>query len=181
MKKILSVRSIFERLFKTKKLKPENSRQPQDSSDGQKVIARLLELTSCEDLRIDERRQIYFVKDGKPYWAMLKSDMSPISICETKVWFKTDGIDMSYTNLSPELCDRLVLESLCGTFFGEFSGRVALIPITMSILELAIKLDLIDSIFVPYNELASMVVVPNWFNILNMIYKIDNPISIKVV
>ena len=156
------MKSIFDRFFK--KLQPENSRQPQDSSsDGQKAIAKLLELTGCTDLRIDEQRQVYFVKNGKAHWVMLKPDKDRITIYGTKVMFKTSGRDLSWKDLSPELCDRLVLESLCGTFFGEFPrGVVALIPMADSIAELMLKLDMVDSIFVSHKELGSTFVAPNW-------------------
>ena len=157
--------SIFESLFK-RKLQPENSRQPQDSSsDGQKAIAKLLELTGCTDLRIDEQRQVYFVKNGKAHWVMLKPDKDRITIYGTKVMFKTGGRDMSWKELDPELCDRLVLESLCGTFFGEFPRGVALIPMAESIPELMLKLDMADSIFVSHKELGSTFVAPNWLKL----------------
>lgn len=157
--------SIFESLFK-KELQPENSRQPQDSSsDGQKAIAKMLELVGCTDLRIDEQRQVYFVKNGKAHWVMLKPDKDRISIYGTRVMFKTGGRDMSWKDLTPELCDRLVLESLCGTFFGEFPRGVALIPMAESIPELMLKLDMADSIFVSHKELGSTFVAPNWLKL----------------
>lgn len=154
--------SIFEKFFKKRELQPEELGQPQESSDGQKAVAKLLELTGCTDLRIDEQRQVYFVKNGKAHWVMLKPDKDRISIYGTRVMFKTGGRDMSWEELTPELCDRLVLESLCGTFFGVFPSGAALIPMAESISELMLKLDLAESIFVSHKELSSTFVAPNW-------------------
>lgn len=156
------MQSIVSKIFKM--LQPEESRQPQDfSSDGQKAIAKLLEFTGCTDLRIDERRRVYAVKNGKAHWVMFKMDKSSFTIYGTAVMFKTSGRDMSWKDLTPELCDRLVLESLCGTFFGEFPRGVALIPMAESIPELMLKLDLAESIFISYKELGSaFAAAPNW-------------------
>lgn len=152
--------SILSRVFK--KLQPENSRQPQESTDGQKAVAKLLELTGCADLRIDEQRRVYAVKDGKAHWIMFKPDKSRYSIYGTVVMFKTAGRDMSWKDLTPDLCDRLVLESLCGTFFGEFPMGVALIPKAESAAELNLKLDMLDSIYVSHKELGDSFMAPNW-------------------
>lgn len=154
------MKSIFDRFFK--KLQPENSRQPQESSDGQKAIAKLLELTGFTDLRIDEQRRVYAVKNGKAHWIMFKPDKSRFSIYGTVVMFKTSGRDVSWKDLTPDLCDRLVLESLCGTFFGEFPRGVALIPEAKSVAELNLKLDMLDSIYVSHKELGDSFVAPNW-------------------
>lgn len=151
--------SIFDKLFKM--LQPEKSRQPQESSDGQKTVAKLLELTGCTDLRIDEQRRVYAVKNGKAHWLMFKPDKSS-SIYGTLVMFKTGGRDMSWKDLTPELCDRLVLESLCGTFFRDFPGGVACIPKAESVAELNIKLDMLDSIYVSHKELGDSFVAPKW-------------------
>lgn len=148
----MRILSIFSKFFK--KLQPEKSRQPQESSDGQKAVAKLLELAGCTDLRIDEWRKVYAVKNGKAHWLMHKPDKHS-SIYGTTVMFETGGRDMSWKDLTPELCDRLVLESLCGTFFGKFLERVALVPMAESIPELMLKLDLVDSIFISYKELES--------------------------
>ena len=152
--------SIFDKLFKM--LQPEKSRQPQESSDGQKAVAKLLELTGCTDLRIDEQRRVYAVKNGEAHWLMFKPDKSRFSIYGTLVMFKTGGRDTSWKDLTPELCDRLVLESLCGTFFGEFPGGVACIPKTESVAELNMKLDMLDSIYVSHKELGDSFVAPKW-------------------
>ena len=151
--------SIFSKFFK--KLQPEKSRQPQESSDGQKTVAKLLELTGCTDLRIDEWRKVYAVKNGKAHWLMFKPDKYS-SIYGTLVMFKTGGRDMSWKDLTPELCDRLVLESLCGTFFGDFPRGVACIPKAESVAELNIKLDMLDSIYVSHKELGDSFVAPKW-------------------
>ena len=154
------MRSMMSKIFK--KLQLEESRQPQESSDGQKAIAKLLELTGCTDLRIDEQRRVYAVKNGKACWLMFKPDKSRISIYGTVVMFETGGRDMSWEDLTPELCDRLVLESLCGTFFGEFPRGVALIPMAESVAELILKLDMLDSIYVSHKELGDSSAAPNW-------------------
>ena len=151
--------SIFSKFFK--KLQPEKSRQPQESGDGQKTVAKLLELTGCTDLRIDEQRRVYVVKNGKAHWLMFKPDKYS-SIYGTLVMFKTGGRDMSWKDLTPELCDRLVLESLCGTFFGDFPEGVACIPKAESVAELNIKLDMLDSIYVSHKELGDSFVAPKW-------------------
>lgn len=154
------MQSIVSKIFKM--LQPEESRQPQDfSSDGQKAIAKLLELTGCTDLRIDEQRRVYAVKNGKAHWLMFKPDKSS-SIYGTLVMFKTGGRDMSWKDLTPELCDRLVLESLCGTFFGEFPRGVACIPKAESVAELNMKLDMLDSIYMSHKELGDSFVAPKW-------------------
>lgn len=154
------IQSIISKIFK--KLQPEKSRQPQESSDGQKAVAKILELTGCTDLRIDEQRRVYAVKNGKAHWLMFKPNKDNFSIYGTLVMFKTSGRDMSWKDLTPELCDRLVLESLCGTFFGEFPMGVALIPKVESAAELNMKLDMLDSIYVSHKELGDSFVAPNW-------------------
>lgn len=156
------MRSIFERLFK--KRQPENSRQPQKSSDGQEAIAKILKMTGCNDLRIDDQRRLYVVKDGKSHWVMFKPDKESFEIFCSEVLFKTNGKNLSWKDLSSELCDRLVLESLCGTFFGHFARkRVVFLPEAKSIAEFILKLDLLESIYVSYTELSDMSFVPNWF------------------
>ena len=151
--------SIFSKFFK--KLQPEKSRQPQESSDGQKTVAKLLELTGCTDLRIDEQRRVYAVKNGKAHLLMFKLDKYS-SIYGTLVMFKTGGRDMSWKDLTPELCDRLVLESLCGTFFGDFPRGVVCIPKAESVAELNMKLDMLGSIYVSHKELGDSFVAPKW-------------------
>ena len=154
------IQSTISKIFK--KLQPEESRQPQESSDSQRAVAKILELTGCTDLRIDEQRRVYAVKSGKAHWLMFKPDKSRFSVYGTLVMFKTGGRDMSWKNLTPDLCDRLVLESLCGTFFGEFPRGVALIPKAESAAELNMKLDMLDSIYVSHKELGDLFAAPSW-------------------
>ena len=151
----------LNRLFKKQ---PENFGRPQKPGDGQEAIAKILEMSGCSDLRIDEHHRLYTVKDGKRYWVMFKPNKENCEIFGTEVLFETNGKNLSWKDLSPELCDRLVLESLCGTFFGYFTRkRIVFLPEAKSIAEFILKLDLLESIYISYSTLSDMSFVPNWF------------------
>lgn len=124
----------------------------EEPSVGQMAIAKILEMAELDDLRITPYKYICAVKNGKNWWVFSKN-ISNLMIRKTDVCDFKDDRSISWKDLSPNQCDKLVLESLCGSFVGHFSKGVVAIPNANSLDELMTKLDTKQSIFIAYEDL----------------------------
>lgn len=118
----------------------------EEDSAAAKVVKSLLALGGYSDLVIHEDGSICFIgRDGQRCYSYFKPVDAHDQLVENKCLQGDPAREVSWTELDPEELDKLVVESLCGSFSeipGSNAKRFLRVPLESSIAELGLKLDI---------------------------------------